>query len=754
MITAHFDGQHTRRGPDELIVEEPLEIRLDDTLVTTTMRTPGNDFELAAGFCFTDGLLEGAPVRTCRYCGTGSAVNTEFNVVSVETGGGAPVPAARLATTTSSCGLCGSQSIEELAERLDPLPAGEPFSLDVLAAVPDRAREHQELFASTGAVHAAAAFDRAGHVQLVREDVGRHNAVDKVVGRLLLDGGLPASDLGLAVSGRASFEIVMKAWAAGIPALVAVERALFARGRNGQAGEHATRRIRTRRRTQRVRRARLMRRDLWVGLRPNGIGEQKPNHYREMLDVAWANRTHPKYAWDVLTKGVCDGCALGVAGLHDWTIDGVHLCTTRLRLLEVNTADAFDPVVLSDVDVLRGRTGGQLRRLGRLGHPMRRNRGARGFRQISWDEALDALASAISRSAGERAALYLTSRGLTNETYYVAGKAARAMGIASVDSAARVCHAPSTLGLKQTIGVAASTCSLQDVLESDLIVIWGSNPANNQPVFMKYLYMARQRGARVVVVNPYLEPGLERYWVPSNTESALFGTKMCDLHVPVRPGGDVALANALLKLLIDRHAIDEAFVDAHTTEWPRVVTALGRQELDDLCRQAGVSREQLEAFADEYANAAAAILLWSMGITQHRDAVDGVRAIVNVALARGNVGRNGAGLMPIRGHSGVQGGAEMGAYATAFPGGANVNEANAATLGDVWGFPVPTAPGLTAPEMVEAAERDELDVLWMSGGNFLDVLPDPPRVEAALSTRTAASTPGHRAQFADAGTGR
>jgi molybdopterin-dependent oxidoreductase alpha subunit len=475
-----------------------------------------------------------------------------------------------------------------------------------------------------------------------------------------------------------------------------------------------------------------VRRELWAGLRPNGIGEQKPNHYREMLDAAWANRAHPRYAWDVLTKGVCDGCALGVAGFHDWTIDGVHLCTTRLRLLELNTADAFDPVVLSDVAALHNRTGEQLRGLGRLGHPMRRNRGEHGFRRISWDEALDALAAGIARSHGERAALYLTSRGLTNETYYVAGKAARAMGMASVDSAARVCHAPSTLGLKQTIGVAASTCSLQDVLESDLIVIWGSNPANNQPVFMKYLYLARQRGARVVVVNPYLEPGLERYWVPSNAESALFGTKMCDLHVPVRPGGDVALANGLLKSLIDRDAVDRAFIDAHTADWPRLADALDRQGLDELCRQAGVTRAQLDAFADEYANAGSAILLWSMGITQHRDAVDGVRAIVNVALARGNVGRDGAGLMPIRGHSGVQGGAEMGAYATAFPGGATVNEANAAVLADSWGFPVPTAPGLTAPEMVEAAERDELDVLWMSGGNFLDVLPDPRRVEAAL----------------------
>ena len=121
------------------------------------------------------------------------------------------------------------------------------------------------------------------------------------------------------------------------------------------------------------------------------------------------------------------------------------------------------------------------------------------------------------------------------------------MGVANIDSAARTCHAPSTVGLKQTIGVAASTCSMQDVLDTDLVVLWGTNVANNQPVFTKYLYLARKRGARVVVVNPYLEPGLERYWVPSNAESALFGTKLCDLHVPVRPEGDVALANAVLQ---------------------------------------------------------------------------------------------------------------------------------------------------------------------------------------------------------------
>ena len=307
------------------------------------------------------------------------------------------------------------------------------------------------------------------------------------------------------------------------------------------------------------------------------------------------------------------------------------------------------------------------------------------------------------------------------------------MGVANIDSAARTCHAPSTIGLKSTIGVAASTCSLQDVLETDVVILWGANVANNQPVFTKYLYEAKKNGAKVVVINPFLEPGLERYWVPSKAESFLFGTKLCDLHVPVRPEGDVALANALLKVLLERHATDQLFIDQHTSGWDELVQHLSTLNIDELLIDAGVDHSTLTALADLYATSQSAVLIWSMGITQHRYGVEGVQAIVNVALARGNVGRNGAGLMPIRGHSGVQGGAEMGAYATAFPGGVTVSEESALELSTLWGFAVPSTPGITAPEMVLAAERDELDVLYLDGSNFLDVMPDPQRVETALS---------------------
>ncbi len=205
---------------DDVIVEEPLSIRLDGTLVTTTMRTPGHDVELAVGFCFTDGLLAGAPVIGGHHvAGEDGEID---GIVDVDTQGLAPTPVPRLGTASSSCGLCGRDQLDDLCIRLAPVEPSPPIDPRIFAAVPAAVRPHQTLFGATGSVHAAAVFDGAGAIGLVREDVGRHNAVDKVVGRLVLDGELPTSDLGLFVSGRASIEIVQKAWAAGFGTVLAV----------------------------------------------------------------------------------------------------------------------------------------------------------------------------------------------------------------------------------------------------------------------------------------------------------------------------------------------------------------------------------------------------------------------------------------------------------------------------------------------------------------------------------------------------
>jgi len=471
---------------------------------------------------------------------------------------------------------------------------------------------------------------------------------------------------------------------------------------------------------------------LRASLRPFGIGLQRPNNYLEVVRAAWESRDQPAYAWRILTKGVCDGCALGTTGLRDWTMPGIHLCNVRLRLLRLNTMPALDPGRLADVASLEGLTGAELRGLGRLAHPMLRRAGEPGFRRVGWDEALDLVAERIRATTPDRTGFYLTSRGTPNETYYAAQKAVRAMGSNNIDNAARVCHAPSTVGLKTTIGVGATTCSYSDWIGTDLLVFVGANPANNQPVTTKYMVLARKAGTRIVLVNPYREPGMERYWVPSSLESALFGTKLAERTFQIDVGGDVAFLAGALKHVVETGGVDMGFVGEHTTGFEELRASLGAQSWDDLAAGAGVSESEMRDFGALVAGARTAVLVWSMGVTQHASGEDNVRAIVNLALSRGFVGREHCGLMPIRGHSGVQGGAEMGAYATALPGGLPLTAENRARLGGLWGFEVPEAEGLTAPEMIDAAAAGRLDVLFASGGNFMDVLPDPGAVRAAL----------------------
>lgn len=454
--------------------------------------------------------------------------------------------------------------------------------------------------------------------------------------------------------------------------------------------------------------------------------------YLDVLKTIWENRDSLVYAFRILRDGVCDGCSLGTKGLRDWTISGLHLCWIRLNLLRLNTMPPFSPEILSDVTPLRNLDERRLRRLGRIPKPMIRRRGDKGFKVIGWGDAIDEIASWIKSTTPNRIAFYLTSRGTLNETYYVAQKVARFLGTNNIDNSARVCHAPSTTALKQTIGYAASTCSYKDVIGTDLLVIFGSNVANNQPVFMKYIEEAKRRGTRVVVVNPFLEPGLRKYRVPSSVRSVVFGTRVADYFYKVRVGGDIAFINGVLKYLVENGWVDHDFINKRTRGWPELVRALERQRIEDLERFSGIPRERMLEFARIYGGARTAVFVWSMGITMHSHGVKNVKAIVNLALARGMVGRPKTGLMAIRGHSGVQGGAEMGAVPDKLPGGVPLDREGLDRFKRLWGFEVPAARGYYITEVVEAAWRGEIDVLYCIGGNLPAVLPDTRFVEEAV----------------------
>jgi molybdopterin-dependent oxidoreductase alpha subunit len=473
----------------------------------------------------------------------------------------------------------------------------------------------------------------------------------------------------------------------------------------------------------------------WVSLIPYGLNQQHPNNYKAILNFIWENRDNLRYAWRILRDGCCDGCALGTTGMRDWTMKGIHLCAVRLQLMRFNTMPAVDWRLLENIQRLGSFQEKELRKLGRLAVPMVRRKGEKGFRRVSWDEAAELIAERLRGVDPHRVAWYLTSRGLTNESYYAHQKVARFIGTNHVDTSARICHAPSTSALNATVGCAATTCSYSDWIGTDLLVFVGSNVANNQPVSTKYLHYAKSAGTRVFVVNPYREPGMERYWVPSITESALFGTRIADDFFQVLPGGDIPFFYGVLKHLVENDWVDREFIAQRTVGWEAVETKARGLNWEALERGSGLERADMLRFAEAFGNARSAIVVWSMGITHHRYGSDNVRAIVNLQLARGNVGREHTGLMPIRGHSGVQGGAEMGAMPGAYLTGFTADEDNARWFAqpEVWGFEPPAWKGMGAAQMILAAERGAIDVLWQSGGNFLDTLPEPDRVRKALA---------------------
>ncbi len=456
------------------------------------------------------------------------------------------------------------------------------------------------------------------------------------------------------------------------------------------------------------------------------------NPFVDILKTGWENRDQAGYAWRILNHGVCDGCALGTAGMKDWTMKGIHLCWIRLNLLRLNTMPAFDPAPLNDVSNIRHLSEQALRKMGRISSPLVRFHGDRGFHPVSWDRAYQLMAERLQKVDPKRLAFYLVSRGTVNETYYVAQKVARFLGTNHIDNSARVCHAPSTTALKQTIGFAATTCSYTDMIGTDLLVFIGSNAANNQPVAMKYVHYAKKQGTKVVSINTFNEPGMQRYWVPSAIDSALFGTRINDDFFQIKPGGDIAFINGVLKCMIEKNWQNQAFIEEHSKNWPALAQELENQRFEDLEQWSGASRQDMLRFAALYATAKSAIFVWSMGITMHRHGVENVKAIANLALSRGMIGKPKCGLMAIRGHSGVQGGAEVGAVPNQFPGGYPVDENAAEWFSTFWNFPVPSKKGLYASEMIDAAHAHQLDFLYCIGSNLFSILPDSHYVKTAI----------------------
>ncbi|TXC93059.1 FdhF/YdeP family oxidoreductase [Metabacillus litoralis] len=482
----------------------------------------------------------------------------------------------------------------------------------------------------------------------------------------------------------------------------------------------------------------------WVSPIPFGLGKVKPQHFRDTMKIAWDNRDNLGYATRIVTKGVCDGCALGVSGLYDQTLKGPHMCTTRLNVLRLNTMPALkEEIVHADIDELRKYSSTELRKLGRIPYPLIRRKGERKFSRLSWDEAMDVIAEKMKKLDPKQYAFYLTSRGITNESYYVAAKVSRFLGTNNIDNASRICHSPSKTALKRSIGVGASTANYQDWFGTDVLLFWGSVASNASPVSTKYMLEAKKRGAKIIVVNPYKEPAMDEYWIPSNMESALFGTKIADDFYQVNIGGDIAFMHGIMKHWFEMEekshgsAINHEFVQEHVNGYEELKATVEQQSWDEIIKSSGISQERIAELAILLANSKNAVFAWALGLTMHSFATDNISQVANLALLRGYLGRKNSGLMPFRGHSSVQGSGEMGADPFVLPGG-GFDAENVERIERIWGFDLPKwqgdIVGVTLENIVLPEDHErKIKMYYLSGGNFLETMPDPDFVEKALS---------------------
>jgi molybdopterin-dependent oxidoreductase alpha subunit len=382
---------------------------------------------------------------------------------------------------------------------------------------------------------------------------------------------------------------------------------------------------------------------------------------------------------------------------------------------------------------LRARSDFDLEFQGRLTQPVVYEKSTGVFRAIGWDEAYAIAARELGALDPKSVAFYASGRS-SNEAAFLWQLAARAYGSPNLPDSSNFCHEPSGYALKESIGTGKGTCSLEDFEHAELIIVIGQNPASNHPRMMAALYEARKRGARIVAINPMRERGFTNFRDPKNVGELLLdkGIEVADDIYQVQVGGDLALFKGVMKALLELegqpyYAFDRDFIKQHTEGYDALRADLEACDFADLEQRSGISVKQMRRLAKHYADSRATMLTWCMGLTHHPEAVATIQQVVNLALLGGNIGKKGAGVMPVRGHSNVQGDRTMGATST-------VSSAWLDNLECAFtGVKLCRDAGRDAAATIQGLFDGQVRALLSLGGNFGVASPDAPRVQEALS---------------------
>ncbi len=381
---------------------------------------------------------------------------------------------------------------------------------------------------------------------------------------------------------------------------------------------------------------------------------------------------------------------------------------------------------------LAERTDFWLGQQGRLTEPMVLRPGGTHYEPIGWEEAFETIGSHLRDLASPDEAIFYTSGKTSNEAAFAYQLLARSFGTNNLPDCSNMCHESTSVGLAESIGIGKGSVSLHDVETAELIVVAGQNPGTNHPRMLSALERAKRGGARILAINPLREAGLVRFKNPQNPRGVVGrGTDLADLHLPVRVNGDLALFQAIGALLLAWDALDHDFIEQHTHGFEEYAAHLRDLDWDAVLAATGLSRAQIEEAAGMFRDSSATVLCWAMGITQHRNAVATVKEIANVAFLQGNIGKPGAGLCPVRGHSNVQGDRTMGIWERS-------PEHFLQAVEDEFGIPVPRRHGFDSVASVTALHEGDASVFIGMGGNFVAAISDTSVTEEAF--RRAALT--------------
>ena len=431
------------------------------------------------------------------------------------------------------------------------------------------------------------------------------------------------------------------------------------------------------------------------------------------------------------SRNACKTCALGMGGQKGGMVNErgkfPEVCKKSLQAMVADMQPAIPADFWSkhSIEELKSYTPRQLENLGRINQPLRYRKGSQHYEPVSWHDAIENISQKLSKTEADRSFFYFSGRS-SNEAGFLLQLLARLYGTNNVNNCSYYCHQASGVGLQSSVGTGTATIVLDDLEQSDCVFLIGGNPASNHPRLMTSLMHVRRRGGKVVVINPVRETGLVKFRIPSDPISLIFGTKIATQYIQPHIGGDLALLWGIAKSLQSIDAIDTEYLKSNCLNHESWMKSLETLKWEEIEAKSGIQKPEIDEIARTYANSNRAVFAWTMGITHHAHGVQNVQAIANLALCRGMVGKPGCGLMPIRGHSNVQGIGSVGVTP-------KLKEEIFRSLESNYSLQLPTSAGLDTLACMEAANQSEMEVGIFLGGNLYGSNPDSKFAATSLS---------------------